>query len=131
MPLSTYLDEKTLRWLTLGEAYPTTPTLYVALYTTTPSKSSAGVEVAGNNYSRVAAPNWQLVSVTPRLVRNTSIVLYPLPNPAAWGTVVGFGLHDALAGGNLLFYAPVAASLVTVANQPVLFQIGALQIAGQ
>ncbi len=132
MPLSTFLDDELLRWLTKGEAFPTPPALYVALFTTTPSKSSAGTEVTGNNYSRVLslAAHWNVAAVTPRRATNTAPFTFGPPSPSAWGTIAGFGLFDAASSGNLLYYGAVAAPLATVAGQTVTFQIGALQIAG-
>lgn len=96
-------------------------TLYISLKTAADSDSTPGVEVSGGSYARVAVVsslvNWAgtqaaasttASSGTSGSTSNNAAITFPTPT-AAWGQVVGFGVHDAATGGNQLFYAPLAS----------------------
>lgn len=68
--------------------------VYVALFTTLPSEAGAGgVEPAGGAYARQAVT---FAAPAGGAMANTADVLFPQAS-ANWGTVIGFGLCDALA----------------------------------
>lgn len=75
-------------------------TLYVGLHSTAATESSAGTEVSGGGYARKA-----IAFSTPEngQTANTALIQFPTAT-ANWGTVSGFGLFDALTGGNMLWY---------------------------
>lgn len=77
-------------------------TLYVALFTTTPTMpaGTGGVEVAGGAYARQAIA-FGVAGTGPAVGNNTALVTFPTAT-AAWGTIVGAGLYDAATGGNLI-----------------------------
>lgn len=99
----------------LGRTDFTPPTtLYVALYTTAPTKFGGGVEVsAANGYARKSVPN--TVTDWPAAVEgvksNATLIQFAAPT-GPWGTVVAFGLHTALTGDHLyiagVLDAPIA-----------------------
>ena len=92
-------------------------TLYVGLFTTTPTDSSAGTEVSGGSYARVSVTsslaNWAgtqsagsttASSGTSGTTSNNNVITFPSPS-ANWGTINGVGILDATTSGNLLFWA--------------------------
>ena len=96
--------------------------LYVALFTTLPDESGAnGIEVNGGGYARVrngpADANWSAPSGGDGTIRNLTPVPFAAPN-ADWNTVVGFGLYDALTGGNAWLLAPLETPLTVRAGDP-------------
>jgi hypothetical protein len=130
--LSTYLENKIIDWLYRGQAFVPPAILYVALMTTPQSADgSAGVEVAGNAYARVAIAaglaNWagtQGVGTTAASngtsgkTSNNAAVAFPTPT-GAWGTVQGVAFYDAPAGGNLINYG-ILSTQQTVGAQNTL-----------
>ena len=52
--MTDYLENKVIDWMLRGQTFTPPATLYVALYTTTLTDSSAGTEVTGGGYARVA-----------------------------------------------------------------------------
>ena len=102
---STYLGRKFLDMST-GKTSYSLPTAYIGLYTTAPTDAGGGVEVAGNNYSRVttAGSDWNAASgAAPCTVSNANALTFPVPS-ADWGTIVAFGVFDASTSGNLLWW---------------------------
>jgi hypothetical protein len=114
-----------LRGNVAGTALPQPSTIYLALYTTSPTDTGGGVEVSGNGYVR------QVVTFgvpSSGQTTNSNAVLFPV-STAAWGNIVGFGLHDALGGGNLLYYGALSTSvLVDAANRRIEFETGTLVV---
>ena len=125
--MTDFLENKLIDWLMRAQAIGITgasagagsgpSTLYVALYTTTPTDSSAGTEVSGGSYARVSVTsslaNWAgtqsaasttASSGTGGTTSNNNVITFPTPS-ANWGTINGFGLCDASSAGNLLIYA--------------------------
>ncbi len=97
-------------------------TLYLGLYTTADNTMDTGVEVTGGSYARVAITsslaNWSgtqgagtttVSTGTSGRISNNNAITFPAPT-ANWGTVVGIGIHDALVGGNLLYFAPLTTN---------------------
>lgn len=91
-------------------------TLYVSLKLAADSDSAQGAEVSGGGYARVAVTsslaNWAgtqgagttaVSSGSSGTTSNNGAVTFPAPS-AAWGQVVGFGIHDAATGGVELYY---------------------------
>jgi hypothetical protein len=109
-----------LRGQTLGLATgsgtgPTTT--HIGLFTTTPTDSTAGTEVSGNGYARVAVTsslaNWAGTQAAASTVAssgntgttsNNAAITFPAPSGGNWGVITGFGIFDAATGGNLLIY---------------------------
>lgn len=100
----------------------TKPTQFsIGLFTTMPDDAGAnGVEVAGNNYSRVrndpGDANWSRSTDGTNKYWNARAVEFPVQS-APWGTVIGYGIWDE--NGNLLISALLDTPRVvdlTVAN---------------
>jgi len=129
-----YVEAKTLdAWL--GQtALPSVPTVYIGLYTATPTDVNAsGTEVTGGSYARVAVTNnttnWPAATGTnPSTKANGVAVTFPAPT-ANWGTAVAFSIYDAPTGGNELFWGPLAANKTINSGDPApSFAIGTLQV---
>lgn len=92
------------------------PTLYVALYTSNPTDAGGGTEVSGGSYARAAIAsslaNWAgtqgsgtTVASNGATGQTSNNVAIQFPTPTAdWGTITGFGVHDAASGGNLIVW---------------------------
>jgi hypothetical protein len=120
------LENAQINWL--RGASPTPPAaLYAGLYTTMPSDGEAGtggVEVSGGSYARVL---FSFNAPSNGNTSNAAQIDYPTPT-ADWGDVVGFGVWDAISGGNLLLIStPFATAKTIQVGDPVSFAAGALQ----
>ena len=91
-------------------------TVYVALYTSVPSDSAAGTEVAGSSYARqaVAAAAW---TRTAGSISNNAEVAFPAVTGSAY-TVVGWAILDASSAGNQLYWGDCASTTMNVGDIP-------------
>lgn len=117
---SNFLENALIDHILRNTAYAKPTTIYVGLFTTPSSDAGPGIEVAGGSYARVqVGPSlaaWTQTqggtgsasSGTGGQSANAADTIFPAPT-ANWGTVTHFGLFDAVAGGNLLFQAALAA----------------------
>jgi hypothetical protein len=111
---SNFLENKILDHTLRGStgAYTAPATIYVGLFTASPTDANSGTEVSGGSYARqvmafaTAASNGS--------ISNSATVTFPTAT-ANWGTITHIGLYDALTSGNLLYWGAVVQSKV-VAN---------------
>lgn len=124
MSFSDYLENKVVDHA-FGVASFTSPTPYVALFTTNPNEAgTGGVEVSGGSYARKTVT----FSAASGGVSANSAVVQFLNMPAT--TLTGFGIYDALTGGNLLAVSTLTGAPVSVSNtQPVEFSVGDLTVS--
>lgn len=115
-------------------------TWYVGLLTALPTDATAGTEVTGGSYARVAITsslaNWAgtqgaattaASSGTTGTTSNNAILTFPAPT-ANWGAVVGLGLYDSSTGGMLCFYTAQTPNKTVNNGDPApTFPISALQ----
>jgi len=104
--------------------YSSPSTVYVALYTTDPTDSDTGNEVAGGSYAR------QVVTFTAPVngeTGNTADVTFPVAT-ANWGTVTHIGLKDAASGGNLLYHSPLTSPRNIEINTQIIFLQGEIKV---
>jgi hypothetical protein len=100
--MSNYLAHALLSHTLRNTAYTTPGTaLYVALYTSAPTASTAGTEVSGTSYARVQVATWDAASNG--ATANTSVITFPTAG-GSWGTVAAGSVMDASTAGNLLFF---------------------------
>lgn len=112
MPMTNYLENKVLQG-TVGNATYTAPaTVYMALYSTTNTKTTAGTEIAGNGYSRqsVAFGTAALGEIT-----STGNVSFSASGNA-WPIVVSAAIMDASSAGNMLYFYNGPARLVNAGD---------------
>jgi hypothetical protein len=97
-------------------------TLYYGLLTTAPTDATAGAEVSGGAYARVAVTsslvNWAgtqgagsttVSTGSSATTSNNGAITFPVPS-ANWGVVTAMGLYDATTGGNLISFCPLAVN---------------------
>jgi hypothetical protein len=112
MALSGVSEQAILKHI-LGVAALTMPTtVYVALFTTTPTMpaGTGGVEVSGGSYARQAI-TFAVTGTGPAAANNSGAITFPTAS-GSWGTIVGAGIYDALTGGNLIDAGALSASKV-------------------
>ena len=131
MPLTNYGAQKLIGYLFGSNAYSVPATLYVGLYTATPSNLGGGTEVSAAGYARVAVTNsggnWNGATNTfPSIVSNTGIIAFPSAT-ADWGTVGFFGIFDSASGGNLIWWGTLSTAVDIPSGDVYEFTAGNLQ----
>lgn len=122
----------------LSRALPNGTAVYVALFTTLPTSPAAAgtgaVEVSGSAYARVACSSWTQHATNTLRRQNNAAVTFAALTGAVSG-VVGWGLYDALTGGNLIAYGPMrsasggaATSRSFIATDQPQFAVGELWV---
>lgn len=138
---SNYLENKLIDWFFRNQTFTPPSTIYVALYTVAPTAAGGGTEVSGGAYARVAVAsslaNWAGTQATGSTTASTGTsgttsnngsITFPTPT-AAWGTIVAFGLFDALTSGNLLYFGPLITNQTPGIGSPApTFAASALSI---
>ncbi len=111
---SNYLENKILDHTLRGSAgaYTAPATIYIGLFTASPTDANSGTEVSGNAYARQSITFGTAASSGQ--ISNTATVTFPTAT-GTWGTITHIGLYDASTGGNLLYWGAVVQSK-TVAN---------------
>jgi len=145
------LENSFIDWFFRGQAIGLTgasagagtgPTsLYVGLLTAAPSDTGGGTEVTGGSYARVTVAsnmtNWAGTQAAASTTASTGTsgttsnnIAITFPSPTAnWGVVTHFGIYDASASGNLLYWGALTVSkTVNNLDSAPLFAIGALTI---
>lgn len=93
------------------DAMPNGTDVYVGLFTSLPAKDgTGGVEADYTSYARVAHQDWLSQVINTATVRRSNVgavemVAVGLGDPGQ--TVVGWGIWDALTGGNLIHWGPL------------------------
>src|SRR5688500_5711046 len=110
---SDFLENEILDHVLGNAAYSAPATVYVALFTVTPSDAGGGTEVTGGSYARASvtnnATNWPAAASGAK-ANGTEIAFTTATGN--WGTIVAFGIFDAATTGNLLYWGPVTPSKV-------------------
>ena len=120
--LTDFAENKVVDALLRGQALGAPVTGYAALYTTCPTDSTAGTEVTGGSYARVAITsslaNWAgtqsagsttASSGTGGTTSNNGVITFPAPT-ANWGVVTCWGILDASTAGNLWVYSALTVN---------------------
>ena len=124
MSKTNYLEDALLNHVLRHTAYTSPGTVYLGLYTVSPSETGGGTEVAGGSYARqpvtFGAPSGGSTS-------NTADVTFPMAT-APWGTVAAFALHDSPTGANILYFADMASPREILTNDQLRFPAGQLTV---
>lgn len=127
---SQYLAEALLAYMLQNPATPIAKpaTIYMALCTTVPTSATAGTEVTGGGYARVAvttsATNFTIAT---NVATNGIALTFPRAS-ASWGTVVAYQFYDAATAGNPLFYGTLTTSQTINAGSTPSFAAGQLTV---
>lgn len=127
---SDYLENRVLDHFLGGVASTAPATVYVALFTAAPTDAGGGTEVSGGAYARAAvtnnATNWPAASGGAKA--NGTAITFPAPT-ANWGVVVAFGIFDAAAAGNLLYWGLITPNKTVNNGDPApSFAVGDLDV---
>lgn len=135
--LSDFAENKIVDATLRAQAIGTPVTYYVALYTVCPTDSTAGTEVSGGAYARVAvtagltafsgtqgAGTTVASTGTGGTVSNNAVWTFPTPT-AGWGTVVCWGITDAATVGNIWIYSALTVNKTINTGDAVSFAAGA------
>lgn len=120
--LTDYAENKIIDAVIRGQTLGAPATWYVALYTACPTDATAGTEVTGGGYARVAvtagltqwagtqaAGSTVASSGTGGTTSNNAAITFPTPT-ANWGTITCWGLTDAATAGNIWVYSALTVS---------------------
>ena len=127
---SQYLAEALLAYMLQNPATPIAKlsTVYLALCTTVPTSATAGTEVSGGGYARVAvttsATNFTIAT---NVATNRIALTFPRAS-ASWGTIVAYQFYDAATAGNPLFYGTLTTSQTINAGSTPSFAAGQLTV---
>jgi len=128
--LSSYAERKILDHLFKNTAY-TSPSAYIALFTTDPTDSASGTEVSGNGYARVQIDTVMSSATTGSdnsSITNGSNITFAAASGGAFGTITHIGIFDAATTGNLIAHGALAASKVISDGDTFQIQTGNLTI---
>jgi hypothetical protein len=122
---SDYTENKVVDHV-LGTATFTKPTaVYVALFTAAPSDSGGGTEVSGGSYARVAAT---FSAASGGATSNSATIDFGTAS-ASWGTITHMAIFDASTAGNMLAWAPLAASKTVASGDAFQVPAGSLTVS--
>lgn len=126
---SDYLENEILDHVLGGADYARPATVYIALFTASPTDAGGGTEVTGGSYARVAvtndATNWPAASSGTK--QNGTAITF-IQATASWGTVVAMGIFDASTAGNLLYWGDLTTSKSIASGDTAEIAIGGITI---
>ena len=126
---SNVLENKILDAILGGPTYALPATVWVALYTVTPTDAGGGTECTGGSYARVSltnnATNWPAGASGAKA--NGVAITFPAAT-GAWGTVVAFAIHDHATLDQPLYWGAVTPNQVVSSGVTASFAIGALDV---
>lgn len=124
--LSNYAENKVLDHI-MGKAAFTMPTTaYLAAFTAAPTDAGGGTEVSGGSYARQAITS-AMGAASNGAQTNSSQISFPTAS-ASWGTVVAFGIFDAITAGNLLWWGDLSASKAVGNGDTLVFNASQLTL---
>ena len=107
MSFSNYLETELLDHVFANNAYTSPTTVYVGLFTSSPTDANSGTEVStsGTAYARQSGS----FTVSGNTATTSAAIEWPTAT-ASWGTITHIGIYDASSAGNLLAWAALTAS---------------------
>ena len=120
--LSNYLENKILDHFLGTTTYTKPTTVYVALYTVTPSDAGGGTEATGGAYARQVATFTAAASGATSNASNIDFLSMPA------STIVAIGVFDALTSGNLLVWGTLTSNKTLDAGDTLRIATGDLDI---
>jgi hypothetical protein len=128
---SDYLEGKLLDHVLGGTAYSAPATVYVALYTATPSDAGGGAEATGGGYARVAVTNnttnWP--NAVAGVKSNGTALTFPIGTSggvSSGADMTHWGVFDASTNGNLLIWGALTIAKKYLEGDTPSFPAGAL-----
>ena len=122
MSASNYFENVILNVISNNAAFTPT-TLFLGLYTTSPSETGSGLELVADSYLRKVVTFGAATSGT---MTNNAEVLFDQAT-TDWPTVFYFGVLDT--SGNLLFYGALSSPTTAQVGDSIRFQIGTISVS--
>lgn len=129
---STFLADKLLNYVLNQTAYTAPTTVWIALYTVTPTAAGGGTEATGSGYARASVTcnttNFPLAASNS--IANGAAITFATAT-GDWSTAssqVAASLMDAVTVGNLLWWGALTASKPVLNGDTASFAVGALSI---
>lgn len=126
--LTDYFERKILNAFCGNDTALASTSMWVALYTATPSDASGGTEVSGGNYARKSSGAWSTATGASGWVANAATVTFATAT-LSWGNVTHFATLDDSATGYMLMWATLTAARDIGTNDVAAFAVGSLTIA--
>tara|TARA_R100000963_G_C4618445_1_gene86660 strand:+ start:55 stop:444 length:390 start_codon:yes stop_codon:yes gene_type:complete len=126
MAFSDYLENKLLLHSFANTAFTTPGTVYLALYTATPSDTGGGTEVSGGSYARISCA-FGVSGTNPTTATNSSAAEFATAT-GTWGSVGWVGVFDASTSGNLLAWSALTTAKTVSSGDVFRFDSGDLDI---
>ncbi len=118
-----YLEDRLLNHIFRNTASTAPATVYLALFTVTPSDTGGGTEVTGGGYARQAIT---FGASSGGAIANTGAVAFTASG-ANYGTVVAVAIMDALTVGNMLAWDGITSAVVNDGDT-INFPIGDIDV---
>ena len=99
-------------------------TVYIALYTATPSDSGGGTEVNAGGYTRKVVT----FDVASNGATSNSIVVDWLPSGADYGTITHAAVHAHLTNDDIIYHKNIKTSRLVEDGVPFSFETGDIVI---
>jgi len=123
---TTYCSNKVLEHI-VGKTSFTMPSVWVALFTATPSDAGGGTECTGGSYARKSTAGADWATAASSSIQNANAITFVTPT-GSWGTATHFALMDAATVGNMLGWAALGTSKAISTGDTPTFAAGALII---
>ena len=126
---SNFLENELLDHVLRGSAYTSPAPIFVALYTDDPTDADSGTEVAASGYARLeigTTAGRAFTTASGGSSKNNEA--WEMTASTAWGTITHFGLRDATAAGNLLYYGALTTAKVIGTDDILRFSTGSLSV---
>ncbi len=129
-----YFSQKLLNQTFCGTAYSFPATLFLALFSVTPSVSTAGTEATGSAYARVSitcnTTNWPAISGSTTTIASGAAFTFPTAtgNWSSSANLTGAGFLDASSSGNLLYFGDLTTAKPVLNGDTASFASGAVTI---
>ncbi len=131
-----YFSQKLLNQTFGGTAYSFPATLFLALFSVTPSVSTAGTEATGTSYARVSitcnTTNWPAISGSTTTMTSGAAFTFPTAggNWSSSANLTGAGFLDSALGGsnNLLYFGDLTVAKPVLSGDTASFASGAVTI---
>ena len=125
---SDFLENLLLNHMLRNTANTPPVTVYVALYSVTPTDAGGGTEVFGGGYARQSVA---FDAAAAGATQNTSLITFPQATAdwAAGANLVAFGIFDAVTVGNLLYWGALTVAKPVLNGDTAKFPIADIDLS--
>ena len=134
---SNYTEANIIETTLRGAVYPVPAKTYLALFTGDPTDANISaneVQVSGwPAYARQDAANGAAISTgwsapADGVTSNAKVLTFAANNGSAPVTITHMAIYDSIAGGNMLYHAPLVSSKTLLVGDVISFGIAAITV---